>query len=145
MCRKSNAISAGTPILCFLASWRYIHTVFQHSSLSSSTKALNQTVVKHSSTLEREATYNSVSRLSRLPSYLAIHMVRFTWRRDINKKAKIMVSTLCRMSLPVVFTRVCAEESKVPQRVRYARYRDRRAPEEDATRFKKAHRNRESA
>jgi len=53
-------------------------------------EALNQTVVKQSSTLGREATYNSVSRLSRLPSYLAIHMVRFTWRRDIGKKAKIM-------------------------------------------------------
>ncbi|KAF8487156.1 hypothetical protein DFH94DRAFT_703508 [Russula ochroleuca] len=53
-------------------------------------EALNQTLVKHSPTLGREATYNSHSRLSRLPSYLAIHMVRFTWRRDINKKAKIM-------------------------------------------------------
>ncbi|KAH9980581.1 cysteine proteinase [Russula compacta] len=53
-------------------------------------EALDQTVVKHSPTLGREATYNSRSRLSRLPSYLAIHMVRFTWRRDINKKAKIM-------------------------------------------------------
>ncbi|KAI9511232.1 hypothetical protein F5148DRAFT_975515 [Russula earlei] len=53
-------------------------------------EALNQTVVKHSPTLGREATYNSSARLSRLPSYLTIHMVRFTWRRDINKKAKIM-------------------------------------------------------
>ncbi|KAN0141942.1 hypothetical protein V8E53_000404 [Lactarius tabidus] len=53
-------------------------------------EALNQPVVKQSPTLGREATYNSRSRLSRLPTYLAIHMVRFTWRRDINKKAKIM-------------------------------------------------------
>ncbi|KAI0277826.1 cysteine proteinase [Russula aff. rugulosa BPL654] len=53
-------------------------------------EALNQTLVKNSPTLGRDATYNSHSRLSRLPSYLAIHMVRFTWRRDINKKAKIM-------------------------------------------------------
>jgi len=53
-------------------------------------EALNQTLVKNSPTLGREVTYNSHSRLSRLPSYLAIHMVRFTWRRDINKKAKIM-------------------------------------------------------
>ncbi|KAI0270570.1 cysteine proteinase [Gloeopeniophorella convolvens] len=53
-------------------------------------EALDQAVVKQSPSLGREATYNSRSRLSRLPTYLAIHMVRFTWRRDINKKAKIM-------------------------------------------------------
>jgi len=64
-----------------------VNTTFMISGIM---EALDQTVVKHSSTLGREATYNSVSRLSRLPSYLAIHMVRFTWRRDINKKAKIM-------------------------------------------------------
>ncbi|KAI0255580.1 cysteine proteinase [Lactifluus subvellereus] len=63
------------------------NTNFMHSGI---TEALNQTVVKQSPTLGREATYNSHSRLSRLPSYLAVHMVRFTWRRDINKKAKIM-------------------------------------------------------
>jgi len=58
--------------------------------LSGIMEALNQPVIKHSPTLGREATYGSRSRLSRLPTYLAIHMVRFTWRRDINKKAKIM-------------------------------------------------------
>jgi len=58
--------------------------------LSGIMEALNQPLIKHSPTLGREATYNSRSRLSRLPTYLAIHMVRFTWRRDINKKAKIM-------------------------------------------------------
>ena len=42
-------------------------------------------------------------------------MVRFTWRRDISKKAKIMVSALRRMYLLVVLTRVYAEESEVPQ------------------------------
>lgn len=28
--------------------------------------------------------------MSRLPSYLTVHMVRFAWKRDIGKKAKIM-------------------------------------------------------
>jgi len=64
-----------------------LNTTFMISGIM---EALNQTVVKHSPTLGREATYNSSSRLSRLPSYLTIHMVRFTWRRDIGKKAKIM-------------------------------------------------------
>ncbi|KAI0299041.1 cysteine proteinase [Multifurca ochricompacta] len=65
-------------------------TVNTNFMLSGIMEALNQPVVKHSATLGREATYNSRSRLSRLPFYLAVHMVRFTWRRDINKKAKIM-------------------------------------------------------
>ncbi|KAI9461953.1 hypothetical protein BJY52DRAFT_167947 [Lactarius psammicola] len=65
-------------------------TVNTNFMLSGIMEALNQPVIKHSPTLGREATYNSRSRLSRLPTYLAIHMVRFTWRRDINKKAKIM-------------------------------------------------------
>jgi len=63
------------------------NTNFMNSGI---TEALSQTVVKHSPTLGREATYNLRSRLSRLPSYLVIHMVRFAWRRDISKKAKIM-------------------------------------------------------
>jgi ubiquitin carboxyl-terminal hydrolase 14 len=65
-------------------------TVNTNFMLSGIMEALTQPVIKHSPTLGREATYSSRSRLSRLPTYLAIHMVRFTWRRDINKKAKIM-------------------------------------------------------
>ncbi|KAI0063328.1 cysteine proteinase [Artomyces pyxidatus] len=52
--------------------------------------ALNTTVIKQSPSLGREATYDVRARLSRLPTYLTVHMVRFTWRRDIGKKAKIM-------------------------------------------------------
>ncbi|KIJ25309.1 hypothetical protein M422DRAFT_785614 [Sphaerobolus stellatus SS14] len=52
--------------------------------------SLDQTIEKHSPTLGREAEYSQHSRISRLPSNLMIHMVRFHWRRDINKKAKIM-------------------------------------------------------
>ncbi|KAI0052457.1 cysteine proteinase [Auriscalpium vulgare] len=52
--------------------------------------ALDTTVVKQSPTLGREATYSVHTRISRLPTYLTVHMVRFTWRRDISKKAKIM-------------------------------------------------------
>jgi len=52
--------------------------------------SLDQTIEKHSPTLGREAEYSQHSRISRLPSNLMVHMVRFHWRRDINKKAKIM-------------------------------------------------------
>ncbi|EIW68688.1 hypothetical protein TREMEDRAFT_39596 [Tremella mesenterica DSM 1558] len=51
---------------------------------------LTQTIQKYSPTLERVADYERKSRISRLPPYLCVHMVRFYWRRDIGKKAKIM-------------------------------------------------------
>ncbi|KDQ55955.1 hypothetical protein JAAARDRAFT_36745 [Jaapia argillacea MUCL 33604] len=52
--------------------------------------SLDQKVEKQSASLGRQAIYNQHSRLSRLPAYLTVHMVRFAWRRDIAKKAKIM-------------------------------------------------------
>nr|XP_018265789.1 uncharacterized protein I303_02163 [Kwoniella dejecticola CBS 10117]OBR87947.1 hypothetical protein I303_02163 [Kwoniella dejecticola CBS 10117] len=52
--------------------------------------SLNQQIEKNSPSLGRMATYSSESRISRLPQNLIVHMVRFYWRRDIQKKAKIM-------------------------------------------------------
>ncbi|KAI0742901.1 cysteine proteinase [Daedaleopsis nitida] len=53
-------------------------------------EALDGKIEKRSATLGRDAVYTSTQRLSRLPSYLTVHMVRFAWKADINKKAKIM-------------------------------------------------------
>ncbi|EIN05233.1 cysteine proteinase [Punctularia strigosozonata HHB-11173 SS5] len=64
-----------------------ITTNFMHSGIMD---ALDQKIEKRSPSLGREAVYNQKSRLQRLPTYLAVHMVRFAWRRDIGKKAKIM-------------------------------------------------------
>ncbi len=52
--------------------------------------SLNQQIEKTSSSLGRTAVYDETSRIDRLPAYLATHFVRFYWRRDINKKTKIM-------------------------------------------------------
>ncbi|KAL5520259.1 hypothetical protein ACEPAG_9472 [Sanghuangporus baumii] len=52
--------------------------------------ALDQKIEKFSPTLNRQAVYNQQSRLSRIPANLMVHMVRFAWKRDIGKKAKIM-------------------------------------------------------
>ncbi|KAK0534192.1 deubiquitinating enzyme [Tilletia horrida] len=52
--------------------------------------SLTQSIEKESSSLGRSAVYNEESRIDRLPSYLTTHFVRFFWRRDINKKTKIM-------------------------------------------------------
>ncbi|EJD52075.1 cysteine proteinase [Auricularia subglabra TFB-10046 SS5] len=51
---------------------------------------LDQTIEKQSELLLREAQYAVKARISRLPANLVVHMVRFVWKRDINKKAKIM-------------------------------------------------------
>ncbi|EIM84385.1 cysteine proteinase [Stereum hirsutum FP-91666 SS1] len=64
-----------------------ISTNYMHTGIMD---ALDQKIEKRSPTLNREAVYSQKSRLARLPAYLAVHMVRFAWRRDINKKAKIM-------------------------------------------------------
>lgn len=61
-------------------------------SLLTHMQAMNSQLEKNSPSLGRQAVYSQTSRLSRLPSYLTVHMVRFAWRRDIGKKAKIMVS-----------------------------------------------------
>ncbi|KAI9058743.1 cysteine proteinase [Trametes sanguinea] len=53
-------------------------------------EALDGKIEKRSPSLGREAVYTSTSRMSRLPTYLTVHMVRFAWKRDIEKKAKIM-------------------------------------------------------
>ncbi|KAG2130373.1 hypothetical protein DEU56DRAFT_815676 [Suillus clintonianus] len=62
-------------------------TNYMHTGIKD---ALNSQLEKNSPSLGRQAVYSQTSRLSRLPSYMTVHMVRFAWRRDIGKKAKIM-------------------------------------------------------
>ncbi|KAI8461945.1 ubiquitin C-terminal hydrolase [Phakopsora pachyrhizi] len=63
---------------------------------------LQQPLEKNSPTLGRSAQYMQTSKISRLPSYLTVHMVRFYWRRDINKKTKIMRKVKFPFSLDLV-------------------------------------------
>ncbi|GAW03081.1 ubiquitin carboxyl-terminal hydrolase 6 [Lentinula edodes] len=62
-------------------------TNYMHSGIMS---ALTSVISKTSPTLGREAQYTQNSRITRLPSYLNVHMVRFAWKADVQKKAKIM-------------------------------------------------------
>ncbi|KAG8702714.1 deubiquitinating enzyme [Ceratobasidium sp. 395] len=64
------------------AATNYMHTGIRDS--------LDEVIEKHSERLGRTAQYQQTSRISRLPSNLTVHMVRFFWRREINRKAKIM-------------------------------------------------------
>lgn len=45
-----------------------------------------QQIEKNSPTLGRNAIYNSVSTLNRLPNYLTVHLNRFYWRPDIRSE-----------------------------------------------------------
>ncbi|KAH7392677.1 hypothetical protein BKA66DRAFT_578880 [Pyrenochaeta sp. MPI-SDFR-AT-0127] len=51
---------------------------------------LKEQIEKNSEVLGRNALYTKTSRIARLPKHLPVHFVRFDWRRDTNKKAKIM-------------------------------------------------------
>ena len=71
-------------------------------------EALDGQIEKQSSTLGREAVYSSTQRLSRLPTYLTVHMVRFAWRADIGKRTKVMR----KVKFPLVLDalELCTEE-----------------------------------
>lgn len=51
---------------------------------------LKEKIEKRSEALGRDASYTKTSKISRLPAYLTVHFVRFFWRRDTQKKAKIL-------------------------------------------------------
>lgn len=51
---------------------------------------LKETIDKHSDNLNRNAKYEITRKIVRLPKYLTVHFVRFYWKRETNKKAKIM-------------------------------------------------------
>lgn len=51
---------------------------------------LDEVVEKSSDVLGREAQFSKKSRLARLPPYLCVQFVRFAWRKDTAKRAKIL-------------------------------------------------------
>jgi ubiquitin carboxyl-terminal hydrolase 14 len=64
--------------------------------------SLTEEIEKNSETLGRDAIYTKTSRVSRLPKYLTVHFVRFFWKKDINKKAKILKKVTFPEELDVV-------------------------------------------
>jgi ubiquitin carboxyl-terminal hydrolase 14 len=52
--------------------------------------SLEETIEKQSAVLGRTAQYTKKSKLARLPPYLPVQFVRFAWRKDTNKRAKIL-------------------------------------------------------
>jgi ubiquitin carboxyl-terminal hydrolase 14 len=96
---------------------------------------LQEKIEKHSPALDRDAMYTKRSRIARLPKYLTVHFVRFYWKRESQKKAKIMRKVTFPAELDVV--EFCTDELKkrlIPLR---DRIREIRKDEEDAERARK--------
>ncbi|CAG8983404.1 hypothetical protein HYALB_00000572 [Hymenoscyphus albidus] len=96
---------------------------------------LSEKIEKTSSVLGRDAVFTKTSRISRLPKYLTIHFVRFFWKREAQKKAKIMRKVTFQHELDVVD--FCTDELKkliIPVR---DKVREVRKDEEDVERARK--------
>lgn len=97
--------------------------------------SLEEKIEKASPTLDRNAIYTKRSRVARLPKYLAVHFVRFFWKRETQKKAKIMRKVTFPPELDVI--EFCTDELKrqlIPVR---DKVRDIRKEEEDVRRARK--------
>ncbi|KAJ5772434.1 Ubiquitin carboxyl-terminal hydrolase 7 [Penicillium odoratum] len=99
---------------------------------------LQEQIEKHSPTLDRNALYTKRSRIARLPQYLTVHFVRFFWKRETQKKAKIMRKVTFPAELDVVeFCTDQLREQLVPVR---DKVREIRKDEVDIERSRKRQR-----
>ncbi|KAL8872237.1 MAG: hypothetical protein Q9174_002104, partial [Haloplaca sp. 1 TL-2023] len=96
---------------------------------------LEEKIEKKSSVLDRDAIYTKKSRIARLPKYLTVHFVRFFWKREAQKKAKIMRKVTFPKELDVVeFCTETLRKQLVPVR---DKVREVRKDEEDVERARK--------
>lgn len=74
--------------------------------------ALEGQVEKTSDVLGRSALWNKVGRIAKLPYYLTIQFVRFSWRQELNKgqgdKAKMVKPVTFPMNLDMY--KLCSED-----------------------------------
>lgn len=91
-------------------------------------ESLEEKIEKKSALLDRESVYKKESKIARLPPYLAVQFVRFAWRKDTNKRAKILrpvsfpdvldVRNLCTPKLQASINAHCSlledEQDKAP-------------------------------
>jgi ubiquitin carboxyl-terminal hydrolase 14 len=96
---------------------------------------LKSEIEKRSESLNGNAIYTKTSKISRLPKYLTIHLVRFFWKREAEKKAKIMRKVTFPPELDLV--EFCTDDLKkllIPVR---DKVRDIRKDEQDIDRARK--------
>ncbi|KAI9856039.1 MAG: deubiquitinating enzyme [Vezdaea acicularis] len=98
---------------------------------------LQEKLEKKSPKLDRDAIYTKTSRIARLPKYLTVHFMRFFWKKEAQKKAKIMRKVTFPRELDMV--EFCTDELKgmlIPVR---DKIREVRKDEEDVERSRKRH------
>lgn len=98
-------------------------------------RGLTEEIEKRSETLGRDAIYTKTSEISRLPKYLTIHFVRFFWKKDIRKKAKILKKVTFPEEIDVV--EYCTEDLRNRITPVREKVRDIRKDEQDMERARK--------
>lgn len=97
--------------------------------------ALSEQIEKKSEVLGSDALYMKTSRISRLPKYLTVHFVRFFWKREVGKKAKIMRKVTFPPELDVV--EFCTEKLRKQLAPVRDKVREIRKDEQDVERARK--------
>jgi len=82
-----------------------IRTNFMRDGIKAS---LTEHLEKRSEVLGRDAKWTKAFEITRAPKYLVVHFVRFYWKRDTNKKAKILRKVKFPLELDI--TEFCSEE-----------------------------------
>ena len=96
---------------------------------------LEEKIEKKSPILDRDCVYTKRSRIARLPKNLTVHFVRFFWKREVQKKAKIMRKVSFPAELDVV--EFCTETLRKQLAPVRDKVREIRKDEEDVTRARK--------
>eukprot|EP01006_Ploeotia_vitrea_P023580 TRINITY_DN56112_c0_g1_i1.p1 TRINITY_DN56112_c0_g1~~TRINITY_DN56112_c0_g1_i1.p1 ORF type:complete len:497 (-),score=89.73 TRINITY_DN56112_c0_g1_i1:198-1688(-) len=94
-------------------SWRKLQC---HISTDSTTvelglnEALTAKVEKRSAALDRDAVFLKEAKLTKLPEFLTVQLVRFCWKADVKKKAKILRPVVFPTTIDV--SNMCSPELK---------------------------------
>ena len=96
---------------------------------------LSAKIEKKSPSLDRDAVYTKTSRIAHLPKYLTVHFVRFFWKREAQKKAKIMRKVTFPAEIDMV--EFCNEKLKKQLSPVRDKVREVRKDEEDMIRARK--------
>eukprot|EP00771_Trimastix_marina_P000730 gnl/Trimastix_PCT/1760.p1 GENE.gnl/Trimastix_PCT/1760~~gnl/Trimastix_PCT/1760.p1 ORF type:complete len:507 (+),score=161.30 gnl/Trimastix_PCT/1760:85-1605(+) len=92
--------------------------------------SLDETLTKHSPSLDRDAVYARTSRMAQLPPYLVVHFVRFFWRKQAGRRNKILRSV--KFPLELDATPFCTDEYAAQLIARRAELRELRDAQETA-------------
>jgi len=117
---------------CFIsADVKYLHTGLR--------LRLKETVTKHSTTLERDASYTKTSAITRLPSNLAIQFVRFFYKEKEKINAKILKDIKFPLMLDVYDLCDADLQAKlVPMREKFKEQEDKEAEQKAKAKSKES-------